>query len=178
MVAVLVVAFAVLYYGYQQLSSQYVPESAGGNETRQEAPDFTLVNSAGEAVSLSDFRGQAVILNFWASWCPPCKSEMPYFDALSDEYEASGEAVFLMINLTDGGQETIESASQYLDESGYTLNVLFDTEGDAADKYGVSSIPTTFMIDKDGFIRNMSVGAVSESALAMEVTKLLTMQEE
>ncbi len=176
MLAILIIGFSVIYYTYDKLSQQYEPETAAGNEVYEEAPDFTLLNSDGDEVSLSDYKGQAVVLNFWASWCPPCKSEMPSFDKLSNKYETDGDVVFLMINLTDGRKETIETATQYLADNGFTLNVVFDTEGDAAGKYGISSIPATYLIDKDGYIRGGSVGAMTETALTREVTKLLTMQ--
>lgn len=174
-IAVLIIGFSIAYYTYDKLSQQYEPEIAAGNDLYEAAPDFTLLNADGDEVSLSDYQGQPVILNFWASWCPPCKSEMPSFDKLSNQYEESGEVVFLMVNLTDGSKETIETAKQYLSDNGLTLNVVFDTKGDAASKYGISSIPSTFLIDKDGNVRGSSVGAMTETELTREVTKLLTL---
>jgi cytochrome c biogenesis protein CcmG, thiol:disulfide interchange protein DsbE len=176
MIAVLIIGFSIVYYAYDKLSQQYEPETAAGNELSEAAPDFTLLNGDGEEVSLSDYNGQAVVLNFWASWCPPCKSEMPSFDKLSNQYEESGDVVFLMVNLTDGSRETIESAQQYLSDNNLTLNVVFDTTGDAASKYNISSIPSTFLIDRDGNIRGASVGAMTETELTREVTKLLTLE--
>jgi len=177
MIAALVAVFAFIYYAYQELSGKYLPDSAGGNTVYEEAPDFTLTNINGEEVTLSDYRGKAVILNFWASWCPPCRSEMGYFDELSNEYEGGDELAVLMVNLTDGGQETVETASSYLEVNGFTLDVLFDTEGTAASLYSVSSIPVTYFIDKDGYIRQTNVGAMEKQTLRMEVTKLLTSEQ-
>lgn len=129
----------------------------------EQAPDFTVYDKDGRAHKLSDFRGKPVVLNFWASWCPPCRGEMPEFDKV---YADMGDRVhFLMVNLTDGVTETVEDASAFIAENGYCFPVYYDTTGQAAGLYGVSSIPTTFFIDADGCAVSYAVGAISESAL-------------
>ena len=105
------------------------------------APDFIVLDREGAEVSLSDFIGKPVILNFWASWCGPCKSEMPEFEAAYQKYRE--EIQFMMVNLTDGSRETVETAAEYIAGEGYTFPVFFDTESDAAITYGATSIPVT-----------------------------------
>ena len=113
------------------------------------APDFTVYTADGTAVKLSDFKGKPVVLNFWASWCGPCKMEMPDFNEKSQEL--AGEVQFLMINMTDGSRETVETASAFIEEQGYTFPVFYDTASMAAYTYGVYYLPTTFFIDAGGY---------------------------
>ena len=130
------------------------------------APDFTVYDSEGNEVHLSDFRGKPVVLNFWASWCGPCKSEMPDFESA---YQTLGQDVhFLMINQT-GGRETLETAQEFLAQSGYTFPVYFDTELSASMAYGVSAIPTTFFIDAEGYPVVYAQGALSGQHLQMGI---------
>lgn len=115
---------------------------------RVAAYDFTVYDKDGNPVKLSDMKGMPVVLNFWASWCPPCKAEMPDFDEIAKQYE--GKVAFMMVNLTDGQSETQSSAQAFIDSMGYTFPVYFDLDSDAAYAYGIQSIPNTFFIDSDG----------------------------
>ena len=127
------------------------------------APDFTVYDLDGNPHKLSDFRGKPVVLNFWASWCGPCKSEMPDFDQAYAQY---GEDIhFLMVNLTDGYQETVESASSFIGEMGYTFPVYYDRDMDGTAAYGVSSVPVTYFIDAQGYLVAYGRGALTASAL-------------
>ena len=127
------------------------------------APDFTVYDLEGNAVKLSDFFGKPIVLNFWASWCGPCRSEMPEFDAVSQELQ--GEITFLMVNMTDGGQETVETASALIAQEGYQFPVYYDTDMDAATVYGVYSLPTTYFINADGVAIAQATGAIDRETL-------------
>ena len=126
-------------------------------------PNFTIMNALGKNVSLSDYKGQIVILNFWASWCPPCVDEMPELQAVHDSL---GEGkVLLAINLTDGQRETRILADRFLEKNGYDMNVLYDTEGKAYTPFGITSIPQTFIIDREGMVIYGIAGATDKKTI-------------
>lgn len=136
---------------------------AAGTSAVEKAPDFTVYDIDGDAVSLSDFIGKPVVINFWASWCGPCKMEMPEFE--EKHKELGGDVHFLMVNMTDGNRETRETAISFIEESGYTFPIYLDTDQDAAYTYGVYSIPSTYFIGADGTAVAMAQGAIDSSVL-------------
>ena len=155
----------------QQLAdqtSQTSSDSSTGNSSEQSAekivaPDFTVYDIDGNPVHLSDFKGKPVVLNFWASWCGPCKMEMPDFN---EKYLELGENInFIMVNSTDGSRETVEIASEFIKSTGYSFPVYYDNDSDASMKYGVYSLPTTFFIDADGNFVTYATGAISGDIL-------------
>ena len=130
---------------------------------KTKAPDFTVYDAEGNEVHLTDFVGKPIVLNFWASWCGPCKMEMPDFN---EKYLELGEEVqFLMINMTDGSRETVAIASEFIKESGYSFPVFYDTKMDAANTYGAYSLPMTFFIDAEGYPVARATGAIDAETL-------------
>ena len=149
-----------------------VPEGTGETAaTENLAPDFTVYDREGNAHSLSDFRGQPVIVNFWASWCGPCKAEMPDFEEAYLEY--GDEIQFLIVDLTDGVQETVASASEYIAQQGYTFPVFYDTDLSGARSYEVYAIPVTYFIDAQGCIRATNEGMIAPEQLQQNIEALL-----
>ena len=127
------------------------------------APDFTVYDAEGSEVHLSDYFGKPIVLNFWASWCGPCQMEMPDFQ---EKYLELGEEVaFLMINMTDGGRETVQTASEFIASKGYTFPVFYDTMGMAAGVYGAYSLPTSYFINAQGHVIARAVGAIDGETL-------------
>lgn len=126
-----------------------------------EAWDFTVYDRDDNEVHLSDFEGKIVVMNFWATWCPPCKFELGSFERSYKEY--GDEVAFLMVNVTDGVQETKESCLTYVDEMDYTFPVYLDSDFSAMSKYSTGSLPTTFFISPDGDIVAYSIGMLEKS---------------
>ncbi len=148
------------------------PAHTHGEEDVELTPayDFTVYNKEGNPVRLSDMKGTPVVLNFWASWCPPCKAEMPDFDEIAKQYE--GKVAFMMVNLTDGQSETQASAQAFIDSMGYTFPVYFDTTSEAAYTYGIQSIPTTFFIDAEGYFVAYSEGSMDGATLLRGISMI------
>ncbi|MBQ8924232.1 MAG: redoxin domain-containing protein [Lachnospiraceae bacterium] len=147
--------------------------SVNGTDDEQimTAPDFKFLNNDGEEAHLSDYFGKPVVLNFWATWCGPCQMEMPYFDTAYKKY---GEDInFLIIDLTDGSRDTVDSARAFIEENGFSFPIGFDIEYDGAYTYGVSSIPMTFFIDKDGVPQVYQIGTIEEDVLNEQLELLL-----
>lgn len=133
-----------------------------------DAPDFKLQDLEGKTVRLSDFKGKPVVLDFWATWCQPCRDSMPGMAKLHKEYADKG-LVILSISL-DGG--AVEDVRDFRKEYGMTYTVLMGTE-EAAAEYSVRTIPMMVVIDKSGKIRKRYVGAGNEEAVESMVKQLL-----
>ena len=137
-------------------------------------PDFTVVDGEEKEHNLSDFFGKPIVLNFWASWCGPCKSEMPDFDEVYGEYKE--DISFLMVNLTDGHQETIQSAKTFIEEQGYSFPVYYDTTLEAMMAYSAYSIPMTFFINAKGEIVAYAKSAISKDVLLQGIEMITTIE--
>ena len=136
------------------------------------APDFTMLDMDGNEVTLASFFGKPIILNFWASWCGPCKMEMPDIQSFYEQY---GEKIhFLIVNCTDGSRETVDTAKAFLADTDYTFPVYFDTTSMGAYTYGASSIPLTFFIDAEGNLTAYYMGAMSAGILQQGVDMIYT----
>ncbi len=155
-------------------TSPHKPDETAGPQDSEDAvlaPDFAVLDASGGTLHLSDLRGTPVVLNFWASWCPPCKAEMPDFEEM---YKLYGDRVeFLMVNLTDGQRETMDLAKAHVADNGYTFPVYFDTASLAAEAYRISSIPTTYFISADGTIVSGASGMLDAASLEEGICSIL-----
>lgn len=123
----------------------------------EKAPDFQLTTLDGEVVNLSDYEGQKVLLNFWATWCPPCRAEMPHMQTYFEEQAEDDNAVILAVNLTTE-DKGIGKVEDFVEEFGLEFSIPMDEKGDVGSTYQTVSIPTSYMIDTKGRIQNKVVG--------------------
>ena len=133
------------------------------------APDFTAISTDGSTISLSDYRGFPVVLNFWASWCPPCREEAPFLQRIWSENQNQG-IVILGVNVQDRKDDSLE----YLEEFGVTFYNVYDEGGRITVDYGVTGLPVTFFIDRRGNVVGRWVGGISFEALSSWTESLLT----
>lgn len=131
-------------------------------------PDFSTTTPDGEPIALSDFRGSVVALNFWATWCVPCRAEMPALQNASETF-ASGELVIVGVNAGESPRQVRE----FLDEHGLTFPIALDRNGSIADLYGVRVFPTTIWIDAQGNVQAEHYGPLTEEQIEGYVTELL-----
>ena len=141
-----------------------LPEPEGvaqASQVGKPAPDFKLLSLEGSSVSLSDFRGQPTLINFWASWREPCRDEMSFIQEIYMEWTGKSPSVaILAINLG----ESSSRAEKFMRDFNLSFPVLLDTKQEVAAKYNIRGIPTTFFIDKDGIIQYIMAGAFSNTA--------------
>ena len=139
------------------------------------APDFELSTTEGERLLLSDLRGQAILLNFWATWCSPCRSEMPAMQQVYMDYEQNGFVILAVNNLRQDRRESVEA---FILEEKLSFPVLLDNTGSVSTKYQVNSMPTSFFIDPEGIIRDVVIGGpMSEALLRTRVENLLVEED-
>jgi peroxiredoxin len=127
------------------------------------APDFALKDLAGTTVKLSDFRGKVVVLNFWATWCPPCRQEIPSMMRLNQAM-AGKDFQMLAVSIDEGGKDAVAG---FFRKSGMALPALLDTDQAVGKRYGLTGVPETFVIDKKGVILKKVVGAMDWSEPAV-----------
>ncbi len=182
--AAAVVLFVGVYFLYDNLKDKYAPDQFSDFQTNEQdesdepsvtsddssqedeidysAPDFTVLDPDENSVKLSDYFGRPIVLNFWASWCYYCKEEMPDFN---QAYLDNSDIQFMMVNVTDGSQETLSSAKKFIEDSEFEFPVFYDTELDAAITYGASGLPMTVFINKDGELVTYARGLLSAENL-------------
>ncbi len=159
-VAATVVGLAALAVGCQAQ-----PEARLGGV----APDFTLASVDGSRVRLADLKGKPVLVNFWATWCTPCREEMPIMQEVYEQYRARGLAI-LAVNM----EEDEARVGQWIEQGGYTFTFVLDSDGQQVKRYNVNAAPTSYFIGRDGVIRDLKLGAISPSEMRGKVETLLT----
>ncbi len=131
------------------------------------APEFELETLTGETVRLSDYRGKSVIVNFWATWCPPCRAEIPDFQKLYDNHDV----VILAVNLTQS-EKSGEHVTEFVDDFEMTFPVLMDEEANVSTTYKIKAYPTSYMIDSDGHIQFSAMGAMNYDLMVQQLERM------
>ena len=142
-------------------------ESKDEEKDKVESIDFTLYDQYGKEHKLSDYKGKTVFLNFWATWCPPCKREMPHIEEIYKEYGKNNEDV-VVIGVASpnlGKEVSKEEIIEFLEKNNYTFPVLFDEDGMVMYQYGINSYPSTFIIDKEGYVTQYVPGALDKDTM-------------
>jgi peroxiredoxin len=191
--AALALAASLLYWGYGRLQDepeealQPIPAFSGTAESGlsslspntenlpqvgDPAPDFELLDMNGETVRLSDYLGRPVILNFWATWCAPCRLEMPELQRAQAEFGDEGPVV-----LTINQEESAERVAEFLDEVGLTLPALLDSDAEVGKMYGAFFLPTTVIVDQDGRVAAIHRGMISRDELDEYLGRLAPAEE-
>ena len=135
------------------------------------APDFSLNTPGGETYTLSELHGKAVLVNLWATWCPPCRAEMPAMQKLYDEYKDQGFVV-LAVNMTY--QDNSTAVIPFVEENGLSFPILIDATGIVGEKYELRSLPSSFFIDRNGIIQEVVIGGpMSEALLRTRIKSIL-----
>lgn len=181
-----IVFLGVSYGLYTYLGNSYKPneivkEDKGNQDDKnkivdssekEKAIDFEIYDYEGNKVTLKDFQGKPIIINVFASWCGPCKAEMPLFENIYEAYK-NEDIMLLMINMTDGQRETQKSAEDFMKNEGYTMPIYFDKDLDFSMKYNVMGIPRTLFIDKDGNIIKDHTSMIDAITLNDYIAELL-----
>ena len=169
LIVIAVVISLMLAFGIQRSRHSSVQQNGAGQLQGQPAPDFALTSLEGKTVKLSDFRGKAILLNFWATWCEPCKVEMPWFVELQKKYGPQGLQV-LGIAMDDSGTKEIGDFAKKMNVN-YPIVLGKESVGD---QYGgIPYLPSTFYIDRDGKVVDRIFGLVSRSEIESDIQKAL-----
>ena len=150
-----------------QVTQPPAPANPNQNQGKTKAPDIAVYDASGKKVKLSDFLGKPVVINIWASWCSPCKQELPSFQKVYKEL--GSKVTFMMVDMVDGQRETKATGQNYVSSQGFTFPLYFDLDRDAATKFSANTIPTSVFINKDGYIEARVVGSMTESQLRQKI---------
>lgn len=141
-------------------------DQESGLEINEYAPDFELENLAGEKVRLSDYKGKKVILNFWATWCPPCRVEMPFMQNYYETYKEDANVEILAVNMTKIERgDKLENIQEFVNENNLTFPILMDQDGEIMDLYRVRAYPTTYILNTEGMISDRIVSSLDEEMM-------------
>ena len=166
-------AFILAGIGALVLTNNDARVEAASSESRYEpAPAFALPTLAGDRLALADYRGQYVLVNFWATWCPPCRAELPDLVAFYDSHADEG---FMLIGVNE--QEAPSTVNSFLSQSGLDFPVVLDSDGRVMQQYGVTGMPSSFLVNPEGQIIQMWTGMISRATLESAVTPLLASQD-
>ncbi|QUW23359.1 redoxin domain-containing protein [Sporosarcina sp. Marseille-Q4063] len=142
-----------------------------GLENGKTPPDFELLTLSGDVIKLTDYKGQKVVLNFWASWCGPCKAEMPHMQNYYENHKDSANVEIIAVNMTTE-ERGLVSIEKFVDAYGLTFPIPLDNDGEVMDKYRIMTIPTTYMISTDGTIKQKIIGPMDEKTIKELVDNL------
>jgi peroxiredoxin len=159
---------ALFWLGQQSERSTASASNPAADHQGRVAPDFTLYSPQGESISLSDYAGQVILVNTWATWCPPCKAEMPTLNAFYEEHQREGFVV-LAVN----SREETDTVRRFIEQNGFSFPVLLDTRAEMMKRYNVLGLPTTFVIDREGFIQYVHTGEITRQQLEEVILPLL-----
>ncbi len=168
----LVLAAFILVVGYTVGNSLFSPDKdvTSSALVGQPAPDFSLYSLDGQVVSVADYIGKPVMINFWASWCEPCRNEMPLLDKKAQQYAAQGLTV-LAVNLGES-EKTVEG---FRDEYDLSFPILLDNDDKVSAQYAIEPIPSTFFIDRNGFVKNVYIGELDEQSAEENIQSILSL---
>jgi peroxiredoxin len=158
----------LLWMGQQSTSTPAQASDPAAGQRGNQAPAFTLQSLEGEPVSLDKYAGQVVLINMWATWCPPCKAEMPDLNAFYEAHKDEG-VVVLAVN----SQEEVATVRAFIEANDFTFPVLLDSHAEVMSRYHVRGLPTTFIIDRDGFVQHIQSGQITGPQLEALVESLL-----
>ena len=154
--------------------------SASGETSEEQKPlpaiDFTLKDQFGKTHSLSDYKGKTIFLNFWGTWCPPCRAEMPDIQSLYETQKTEGENGVIILGIAApnySGEKDEQGIKDFLETNGYTYPVLMDTDAELFEAYGIYSFPTTYMIDRDGNVFGYASGQLSKDMMRSIIKQTL-----
>ena len=174
---IFIVVLALFWY-FNKKNINVLPAPANQNtesteKTSEKAPDITITDLNGNKVKLSTFRGKIVVLNFFSTHCPPCKREIPDFQKAYEKYGKNNDVQFLCVSIIGALGEQKDDAKNYFNKNNFNLPLYLDEDASASEAFGVSSIPHTFIIDKDGNIKKSNLGMMDYETLQSELEKLL-----